>query len=1073
MEGGIVKSSDIELQSESNRIETVQDIVKSAPITPTTSCSSTSTTVHVKTLVWEVACNESQPADSDYPHAPAPVTLFYIVTAQKTTDRVDVSRLQDLVCKQHHELQSGRTLHPSQLQQSRVSISMAPTVTAEYLTGFQSGCMPPIGHTTPMKLYVEESIVDYDTASVGSGSLGHSLLLPTKQLFKCAENNGHGLLVGCFASATRTGSPSSVLVSNISRQDKKPKLPRWGTEPKDRLKEYKSLACITEKAQLLRTTSRKKGRVETMKHLIDEAVHTGDFPHLMSTSAEVGVNKNALHLCSWKGDFDTVKYLVETSKRFYPEIDLINTISKSDGNYGKTPIFYALTQCRGDVVRYLVSEGASLLYVNNKGQTPCSIAVSHMEEDTCQFLYDAEAKELGNGGVFVNYRESHSDSKFYGDLDPRFEIDADNFGDDLTLQLQDFRESLAGANGATIHNNIPTKFSPRSLRPTVRWWKREDKSLANANFGGGSGEVTFSQPRKSKPKPKAVVQPSGLRQPKQCQTSSLGTITPLDVDSLDRLTIEQVHDPQLLNGCTNGEAQTLVDCLYSLKALESEIDRTRLLAETLANCDEYTTDEALVETIWGLDCEWFPGKNCGRDNPVATLQLSTQRRSFLIDLQCLCQANTLDHLSAPNETEMELTRVLSKLFIDTSLQLIGFGVLADLGKLAASFPHLCFCLYNGVIDLQKISTIVLSKSDRIHASSLQATVAMVLERRLDKSEQCSDWTRRPLSNEQVDYATLDAAVLPFILKQMMEQGISERYKGNFFSTHEQLTSNIRFTFLQEDEPRSEARWHVPMGKITTQLSKQLSRQCWPSTQGIPDLPSKRILPSESRPTKKERAHIRKVDTNGGKRPKPVQLRDVMGKLDDLPAPGTTLGYTKDSCVHRVLGRAFINALPEQTHIGFNRRSGVIETSNAWIIFCNFGGSGTKRPSSGFLKEGREFRFNLNPNTYQGKSSEKSLCDFISSRQEIGLHTESDKNILLFARGSSRHKYTYCGTCTCIELIPTEVGSKDLLLNLVDYSQLVGDESIAGVFFELVQNDSANPAGEGAFESTIPFSRRVI
>ena len=399
MGGGIVKSSDIELQCESNMIETVL---------------SNSTTVHVKTLVWEVACNESQPTDSDYP----PEILFYIVTALKMSDRVDVSRLQDLVCNNHHEL-SGRTLHPSQLQKSGVSISMAPTKTAENLTGYQSGCMPPIGHATPMKLYVEESIEYYDTASVGSGSLGHSLLLPTKQLFKCAENNVHGLQVGCFASTMRTESPSSVLEPNLIRQENKPKkLPHRCTEPKDRLKEYKSLKCITEKAQLLRTTSRKKGRVETMKHLIDEAVRTGDFPQLMSTSAEVGVNKNALHLCSWKGDFDTVKYIVETSKRFYPELDLINTVSKSDGNHGKTPIFYALTQCREDVVRYLVSEGASLLYVNNKGQTPCSIAVSHLEEDACQFLYDAEAKELRDGGVFVNYRETNSDGKYYGDLDP-------------------------------------------------------------------------------------------------------------------------------------------------------------------------------------------------------------------------------------------------------------------------------------------------------------------------------------------------------------------------------------------------------------------------------------------------------------------------------------------------------------------------------------------------------------------------------------------------------------------------------------------------------------------------------
>ena len=43
--------------------------------------------------------------------------------------------------------------------------------------------------------------------------------------------------------------------------------------------------------------------------------------------------------------------------------------------------------------------------------------------------------------------------------------------------------------------------------------------------------------------------------------------------------------------------------------------------------------------------------------------------------------------------------------------------------------------------------------------SLQACVARHLRERLDKTEQCSDWAARPLSDSQVAYAALDAAVL--------------------------------------------------------------------------------------------------------------------------------------------------------------------------------------------------------------------------------------------------------------------------------------------------------------------------
>ena len=394
-EGGIVNSSNIKICTEYE------------------SSGDSRSSVHVKTLVWEVSYtqnNEETLVDDGSSN-----TVLYIVTAQKMSDRVDISLLQECIYNDN-QLDSKHLLpeHPS-----HISISMAPTEKAEQMTGFKSGCMPPIGHTIPMKLYVEESIIEYDIASIGSGSLGHSLELPMKQLLNVAESNKHGVLVGNFVQSSRSESPSSVITPQSNNDYKlRKEIRRRASEPKDRLKQYRSLTSIEDKAQLLRTTFRKKGRVDASKQLIDEAIRTGEFKSLMLTYGTVGVNKNALHLSSWKGDFEAVKYIVEMSKKHYPELDIINTISKSEGNYGKTPLFYALTQCREDVVRYLIAEGASLLIVNNKGQTPCSIAVSHLDADACQFLFDVESEQLRNGGEFVNYRTTHSDSKLYGDLDP-------------------------------------------------------------------------------------------------------------------------------------------------------------------------------------------------------------------------------------------------------------------------------------------------------------------------------------------------------------------------------------------------------------------------------------------------------------------------------------------------------------------------------------------------------------------------------------------------------------------------------------------------------------------------------
>jgi len=620
-------------------------------------------------------------------------------------------------------------------------------------------------------------------------------------------------------------------------------------------------------------------------------------------------------------------------------------------------------------------------------------------------------------------------------------------GDDISEQLEEYRESIE--NGC--HQDIPTSFSPRSLRPTVRWWKREDRSLENANKEG-AGQLTFTQSRVSHPKKVKADEQQQSPHKKSLPISDAPKKVQLDIDSLDPLTTEEVLKPQ----STTDEIKIMVDSSESIRVLELEIDHTIHHAKTLAESVDYSVDEVVLESVWGLDAEWKPGKNCGSDNPVSTLQLSTQRCSFLIDLQSLCQSLHLEDScdeSAQSETELELNRILSKLFQESNIPIIGFGVLADLGKMAASFPHMpCFSLYNGVIDLQIVSSIVLPKPDAQFASSLQKTVALVLQRRLLKKQQCFDWTTRPLSSEQIEYATLDAAVLPYLLKQIMGDNVLERYNGQLFNEYPHLISNIRFTFLQDtSEPTGSERvlWEIPMGKVTSLFSKQLARQCWPaSSPSISDFPTKRVLPAEPlKPTltKKERAHLRKVGT--GKRPKPVQLKDLTGKLDDLPKVGTVMGYTKDTCVHRVLGHEFIKARPERTHIGFNRRSGVSELTNCYVLFCNFGG--VYRSSSGFLKEGREFRFNLKSNDKAAKSSEKSLYDFFSSwRQEV-----FDKKILLFARGSTKHKYLYCGECKYKGVFPTEDESMDLHLNLINYSEVVSKDD-SEEFFELIRIGAA-------------------
>lgn len=56
------------------------------------------------------------------------------------------------------------------------------------------------------------------------------------------------------------------------------------------------------------------------------------------------------------------------------------------------------------------------------------------------------------------------------------------------------------------------------------------------------------------------------------------------------------------------------------------------------------------------------------------------------------------------------------------------------------------------------------RKDAVGGHSLKAVCARELDIELDKTQQCSNWTQRPLSPEQLDYAAMDAEVLVKLYK---------------------------------------------------------------------------------------------------------------------------------------------------------------------------------------------------------------------------------------------------------------------------------------------------------------------
>ena len=229
-----------------------------------------------------------------------------------------------------------------------------------------------------------------------------------------------------------------------------------------------------------------------------------------------------------------------------------------------------------------------------------------------------------------------------------------------------------------------------------------------------------------------VMQPSSSQlrgDASSCSSASIDSWTAESSGSVN----QAVNRPESINYYQLPPAEDLIVFVDSVAGFES------FLEEGLAGCCEL-----------GVDAEYATTHLTAR---VSLLQLATAHRVFLLDMEVLPTRLSPHHWQSLRE----------EVFLSPDVALIGYGIRGDLKLLAKSWP----ALLGGVqTDSRAVISLELLKPrlaaplqlPSVEEKGLSGMTAAVLGRPLQKGEQISDWSRRPLRPSQVRYAALDAFV---------------------------------------------------------------------------------------------------------------------------------------------------------------------------------------------------------------------------------------------------------------------------------------------------------------------------
>jgi prolyl-tRNA editing enzyme YbaK/EbsC (Cys-tRNA(Pro) deacylase) len=468
---------------------------------------------------------------------------------------------------------------------------------------------------------------------------------------------------------------------------------------------------------------------------------------------------------------------------------------------------------------------------------------------------------------------------------------------------------------------------------------------------------------------------------------------------------------EVYNETEDGSAESVAMIVDNLDMVQVFAKSVSELIVSLKDADDID-DDSLAIGLVGMDCEWKPKfLLASRDEPQPVLVLQVclhpLKRVFLFDLQILLRP-FLSPSEEMNEIEADLADAMTELLLSKRLVKVGFQLVQDLRRMAASFPHIpSFRLVHSVMEASTLARKVMQLNKqgngRQETSSLARLTEHFVGRTLNKEEQISDWSIRPLTAEQVEYAALDSVAPPLIVEKVLhvagvgffEKPQIGRWKDD--ASYQEAIKSWRFIFL-DDATDPEALKRLCAKKVIVGSSFIVDQQ-WNTGEEDPRLPSI--------------SHDGKgsfIDGTGTFRvPSDTVSLDPANKDDIIDSIiGKRVAKTKDRVAEQFLvGSATLSV---GSKLDFNARAGYIEFKDAVFLFVNMPrttGYKVKNYNNEWVNDGQVLTWFFRERDW--KQGTSSLATKLTS---------ADNSVVLFVRLGTK-KFICCGRCGIEELDPID------------------------------------------------------